>query len=610
LEVPSGSSSETFEIRVSAIPSPVIAPSDAEVLRMLTFSPDDGRIWFNHRRMMMLDTVSFATLRDSLIGNLGLRPARALLTQVGYQSGVSDAEMLKRDRPDDFHEHSRIGTRFHGVAGIAKVESVRTVFRPEEGYFEGEFIWRHTVEDDAHIKTRGLGTEPACWMELGYATGYLSTVCGRLILCREFECRSMGSEVCRVLARPSEDWSDIAEDLSYLGLSVASMSAPARSDALPAVQMRTRGAKAGIAIIGDSAALKAAMTLLKKVAPTDATVLITGESGAGKELFARALHAESRRSQGPFIAVNCAAIPENLIESELFGVERGGFTGAVQSRAGRFERAASGTLFLDEVGTLSPPAQAKLLRVLQEQEIERVGGTRTVAVDVRIVAATNVRIREAVTKGEVREDLFYRLNVFPIHLPPLRERRDDIPMLIGHFLQRFGTRHRKAVGRLTGRAMQALLNYRFPGNIRELENLIERALILTDSDCIDLAHLTTDGQALDASFYRFDATGHLVSDRDRRDRTSLSQRLGIDISPWAEQFVDECEKGRAVDLSILEHAVFESVARVALERARGNVAAAARTLGLKRHQLEYRLKERAKAATKGSAERGTAAEKA
>jgi two-component system, NtrC family, response regulator HydG len=542
---------------------------------------------------MMLDTVSFATLRDSLIRTLGLRPARALLTQVGYQSGVGDAEMLKRDWPDDFHERSRIGTLFHGMAGIAKVESVGSVFRPEEGYFEGEFLWRHTVEDDAHIKTQGLGTEPACWMELGYAIGYLSTVCGKMILLRELECRSMGSEVCRVLARPATDWGDIEEDLSYLGLP-ARQAPPSRRDARergdggavgpPAQPATDRG------VVGESAALKAATTLLRKVAPTQATVLITGESGTGKELFARVLHQESRRAAGPFVAVNCAAIPENLIESELFGAARGGFTGAVQNRAGRFERAAGGTLFLDEIGTLSLAAQAKLLRVLQEHEVERVGATQPTKVDARIVAATNVNLRDAVARGEFRDDLLYRLNVFPIHLPPLRGRRDDIPALIDHFLRRFSSLHGKKVHRLTSAAMQALLNYRFPGNIRELENLIERALILTDDDCIDLPHLTTDGQALDSSFYRFNARGALVSDRAARTPAAGAPLTDASLAGWAEQLVDGCAAGHQRDLATIEGEVFAAITRVALERSKGNVAAAARLLGLKRHQLEYRLK--------------------
>jgi len=292
------------------------------------------------------------------------------------------------------------------------------------------------------------------------------------------------------------------------------------------------------------------------------------------------------------VTVNCAAIPENLIESELFGVVRGGFTGAVQSRPGRFERAQGGTLFLDEVGTLSLAAQAKLLRVLQDQEVERVGGTAKVKVDVRIVAATNVALREAVPQGAFREDLFYRLNVFPIHLPPLRERRDDIPALIGHFLHRFRALHDKPASRLTRRAMQALLNYRYPGNVRELENLIERAVILAEGDCIDLPHLTSDGHALESSFYRFDANGSIVSDREHQAEAAAGSASESQLAAWAGQVLDGCARGRTTSLAALESNVFGALAEAALARSGGNVAAAARLLGVKRHPLEYRLRPR------------------
>lgn len=569
---------------------PTAAPGETDALAMVSFNPEDGRIWFNHRRMMMLDTASFATLRDSLIRNLGLAPARALLTQVGYRSGVGDAEMLRRDFPRDFRERSRIGPWFHGVAGIAKVEPVRTDFRADEGYFQGEFLWRHSVEADAHIQMQGLGAEVACWMEAGYATGYLSTVCGQLILVRELECRAMGSPVCRALARPATEWGDIETDLHYLGLQGRGTDPVAAVDrsASPAAALWKASDADGNEreVVGESAALRAATTLMRKVAPTQATVLFTGESGVGKELFARVLHHTSRRADGPFVAINCAAIPDSLIESELFGVTRGGFTGAVQDRPGRFERARGGTLFLDEIGTLSLAAQAKLLRVLQEHEVDRVGGTHAVKVDARIVAATNVNLRDAAARGEFREDLYFRLNVFPIHLPPLRERRDDIPALVSHFLQRFGKLHSKPVDRLTGRAMQAVLNYRFPGNIRELENLIERALILTD-DYIDLPHLSIDEQTLDSSFYRFGPDGRLVGGAAG---AKTPDALQAQLQVWATGLVDACEAGQRGALSNLEAEVFGAVARLALERSKGNVAAAARLLGLKRHQLEYRLK--------------------
>ena len=247
---------------------------------------------------------------------------------------------------------------------------------------------------------------------------------------------------------------------------------------------------AGKRAVGTSSGYVSAVHLVERVAPTVATVLFLGETGVGKEVFARMLHEASPRRDKPFVAVNCAAIPETLIEAELFGVERGAYTGAATSRPGRFERAHGGTLFLDEVGTLSPTAQGKLLRTLQEGEIERVGSTATRRVDVRIVAATNVPLHEAVRDGRFRGDLYFRLNVFPIQLPPLRERRDDIPLLMHHFLRRFCSRHGRSATGFTERAVTRLMSYDFPGNIRELENMIERAVILAaDGSPIDLAHI-------------------------------------------------------------------------------------------------------------------------
>ena len=225
------------------------------------------------------------------------------------------------------------------------------------------------------------------------------------------------------------------------------------------------------------------------------TVLFLGETGVGKEIFARMLHRMGRRSEQPFVAVNCAALPENLIEAELFGVVKGAYTGATDSRPGRFERAHGGTLFLDEIGTLTLSAQAKLLRALQEGEIERVGDSQTRKVDVRLLAATNVDLKDAVARGTFREDLYFRLTTFPVRIPPLRERRDDIPLLMRHFLHRFSQRHGKTVGSFAPEAVEALLSYAFPGNIRELENMIERGVLLADAgEPIGISHLFTAQQ--------------------------------------------------------------------------------------------------------------------
>jgi formate hydrogenlyase transcriptional activator len=232
-------------------------------------------------------------------------------------------------------------------------------------------------------------------------------------------------------------------------------------------------------IVGDSAALERVFEQVRYVAPTDSTALIEGETGTGKELIARAIHRSSSRRGRPFVKLNCAAIPLDLLESELFGHERGAFTGAIAQKIGRFELADKGTLFLDEVGDIPAALQPKLLRVLQEQQFERLGGTRTHQVDVRLVAATNRNLAEMVKQGEFRSDLYYRLDVFPITVPPLRARREDIPLLVAHFVELAGRRMSKQIDHIPGETMSALCSYDWPGNIRELQNRIERAVILS-----------------------------------------------------------------------------------------------------------------------------------
>jgi DNA-binding NtrC family response regulator len=243
-------------------------------------------------------------------------------------------------------------------------------------------------------------------------------------------------------------------------------------------------------IIGNAPPLKQAILSLQRAAGSDATVLLEGESGTGKELFARALHALSNRSEGPFVAINCAAIPDNLLESELFGHEKGAFTGAVARKPGKFEIAHRGTLFLDEIGDLPLGLQAKILRALEERRFERVGGTQLLQVDVRIVAATNKALRAAVAAKQFREDLYFRLSVFPISIPPLRDRPDDIPILAHHFVERFCRELKKNPAILAPSAIDELKKYQWPGNVRELQNCIERAVILSETDAIHARHLS------------------------------------------------------------------------------------------------------------------------
>ena len=238
--------------------------------------------------------------------------------------------------------------------------------------------------------------------------------------------------------------------------------------------------------VGDSKPIQKVFELIERVADTDSTVLITGESGTGKELIAKAIHYNSHRRDNPMVVINCGAIPEELLESELFGHEKGAFTGAHKMRVGRFELANGGTIFLDEIGDMSPNLQVKLLRVLQEQKFERVGGTRTLEIDVRIIAATNKNLSTAVNKGKFRQDLYYRLNVIPIKVPPLRLRKPDIPLLVDFFTKKFTKQNRKRIKGFSPEALDSLMEYGWPGNVRELENLVERLIILSNGETIEL----------------------------------------------------------------------------------------------------------------------------
>jgi two-component system nitrogen regulation response regulator NtrX len=293
-------------------------------------------------------------------------------------------------------------------------------------------------------------------------------------------------------------------------------------------------------IVGESPHLKKVMDAIRRAAPTNATVLITGESGVGKELVARAIHRNSLRSRERFVQVNCAAIPDDLIESELFGHEKGSFTGATEKQIGKFEQADKGTIFLDEVGDMSLKTQAKVLRVLQEGEVERLGSARTIKVDVRVIAATNKNLEEEIESGTFREDLYFRLAVIPIYVPPLRERKDDIPLLVRHFAELFARDNNFRPKRVTPAAMDVLQRYRWKGNIRELRNTVERLIIMTPTDSIDLADLPesirVDGPLRGPDNDAVKA-GTLREHKEVSERAFLVQKLretGWNISKTAE----------------------------------------------------------------------------
>ena len=318
-------------------------------------------------------------------------------------------------------------------------------------------------------------------------------------------------------------------------------------------------------IIGESAALREVLSKVEQVAPTASTVLLRGETGTGKELVAHAIHINSPREEKPFVRVNCAALAPGILESELFGHEKGSFTGAINRRPGRFELADGGTLFLDEIGDLPMEIQIKLLRTLQEREFERVGGTETIKVDVRLVSATNRNLEKMIEDGEFREDLYYRLNVFPINLPPLRDRLEDLPVLTGHFVAKFARQMGFQPQLASTDAIAKLREYNWPGNVRELENIIERAMILAKGAALGTTHL----------------------DFGRRAHTSTpvagSGPVAVPALPPAS------DDGRSLAERLLESERKEIVA--AVEKSRGNIASAARTLGINRSTLYYRLRK-------------------
>jgi PAS domain S-box-containing protein len=289
-------------------------------------------------------------------------------------------------------------------------------------------------------------------------------------------------------------------------------------------------------IVGTSDALKGVLVQVSKVAPTDSTVLITGETGTGKELIARAIHKRSNRSARAFVSVNCAAIPPSLIASELFGHEKGAFTGANQRRIGRFELADRGTIFLDEIGDLPLDTQLALLRVLQEREFERVGGTRSIGIDVRVVTATNRDLEAAMADGEFRSDLFYRLKVFPIDVPPLRARREDIPLLVEYFIDRFATKAGKDIRQINKRTLELLQSYAWPGNIRELQNVVERSVIVCEGESFSvdeswLAHETVQPESTSRPLIRIGAAQEkeVIEDALAKTRGRVSGRWGAAV---------------------------------------------------------------------------------
>ncbi len=569
-------------------------PTLEQLAETVAFSPEDGSIWMCGQRVMLMHSSALGALRRELAETIGLDKTRGLFTRLGWMAGARDAQLVRERWPDGDHAALfSAGPRLHALEGLVKNEVIRFEFDNAHGHFYAEFLWHNSIEDDSHIAAHGIGSESACWMQIGYASGYASSLLGRLIVYREVECRSTGQSQCRIIGKPAEQWPDVQNDLNYFNAEdFLSRSAYKGTNTATEPPGNDDSDKH---MVGVSSAFTAACHMLRRVASTQATVLFIGESGVGKELFAHMLYTIGPRNGKPFVALNCATLPENLVESELFGVERGAFTGADRSRSGRFERAHGGTLFLDEIATLSLSSQGKLLRVLQEREIERVGGSKAIPVDVRVVAATNLDLLEEVKAGRFREDLYYRLNVYPIHLPPLRERRDDIPLLMNYFLRKFCKRHERNVTGFTSRLVNALLAHPFPGNIRELQNLIERGVISAqDDELMDIHHLSQGGHNPISDAIGLNAQGQLAMGSPvpavvtQRPQTPLVEVGGEPSVARLRAFLRGDQTTLGTSLEEIESLLVET----AMQRSHGNYTVAAQMLGMTRAQLSYRVKGR------------------
>ncbi|MEJ2590803.1 MAG: sigma 54-interacting transcriptional regulator [Candidatus Thiodiazotropha sp.] len=543
----------------------------------IALSLEEGRIQLSDQRMIMLHVDAMGSLRKELIDTLGIERARGLLTRMGYASGVRDAKLSRKLMPDASDEELMLmGPRLHMLEGIVKVSPIKIDIDIAHGKYYGDLIWEHSYEADVHLEQFGVHTEAVCWTQIGYATGYTSEIVGRFILYREPECCGMGDRHCRNVGKPIEEWDgDVEEDLKYFNPDHIADQLLKLQEEVAHLRYSLDEETAPGDMVGSTPAFLRTCEFLKKAGESNVTVLLLGETGVGKEMFARSLHAISARGDKNFVAINCAAIPESLIESELFGVEKGAYTGAQHSRPGRFERAHGGTLFLDEVGELSPAAQAKLLRVLQEGEFERIGDSRTRKVNVRLIAATNVDLQQAVDAGRFRADLYYRLNVFPLLIPSLRERRDDIPALVNRFLEKYTALHGKRIDGVTDRALRALMSYDWPGNIRELENIIERGVIIAANDTrIDVTSL----------FPSLDIEQPLASTPlpGQTAESAVTPQSPLGLDRMVDLLLDQ-----NVPLATLENRLLDR----AVSRTRGNLASAGRLLGLTRPQMAYRMKK-------------------
>ncbi len=474
---------------------------DLDHKELLELDPEGGLIRFAGQRALLLDAVAMGLLRKYLVENFGVTATRTLLTQFGFAHGWRMAEAMQSQFKWDKEEEWR-----HAASRIYSLEGLFRFEPGDEGPLSKDGVMvLASYEAEQHLLHFGRADQAVCWTICGLTSGYASRSAGKEIYVIEDRCMGKGDAACHIKGRTREEWGDErAEDLRFYEPSrlkeLLQVSLHRVTETLKAAERKlslhrralvrvARDVEEPLGVVARSPAMRQIVDLARRVAKVDSTVLITGESGSGKERIARLVHEESTRAAGPFVAVNCGAITETLLESELFGHARGAFTGATQDRPGLFEAANSGTLLLDEVGEVSPGMQVKLLRTLQEREIRRVGENKSRRVDVRVVAATNRDLAHGVAGGAFRQDLYYRLKVVELHVPPLRDRRDDLLPLARVLLADAALRMKRKIAGLAPGAADQLLRYGWPGNVRELENAVERAVALARGSRVELEDL-------------------------------------------------------------------------------------------------------------------------
>ena len=468
---------------------------------LLELDPEGGLVRFAGQRALLLDAVAMGLLRKYLVENFGLTAARAVLTQFGFAHGWRMAEAIRSEFNWSSDEDLRLaGPRICALEGLFRIEPGSGDPLSKRGV-----MLLASYEAEQHLLHFGRSDEPVCWTICGLISGYISASSGQEIYVLEDRCLGSGRAACHLIGRTREDWGDEhAEELRFFDplrleecldvslqrvmetLKVAEQKLRAHRRALVRV---THDDDQPLGVVAKGSAMRQLVDLVRRVANVDTTVLITGETGSGKERIARLLHDESTRAAGPFVAVNCGAIVETLLESELFGHARGAFSGATQDRPGLFEAANGGTLLLDEIGEVSMGMQVKLLRAIQQREVRRVGENKSRPFDVRVISTTNRDLAHGVAAGHFRQDLYYRLKIVELRVPALRERRDDILPLARVLLANAATRLKRQVSSLSPAAAEQLLRYDWPGNVRELENAMECSVALARGRRVELADL-------------------------------------------------------------------------------------------------------------------------